>query len=243
MESLDRRSKLPLYQQIYEILRGELARGSLQPGDTIPTETELMERYQVSRITVRQVLDMLVKDGLIYRQRGRGSFVAHPPIEQSLSRIISFTEDMRRRGFTPGTRVLAADLLAAPDDIAGALQVERGCELAHIQRLRLADGEPLAVEDSYLVHRFCPGILGQDYATRSLRETLRRVYGLHNARATQTIRALDADRQLARVLSVKAGSALLFLERVSFTEQNVPMEFLRIYYRGDRYSLSTELLG
>jgi GntR family transcriptional regulator len=189
------------------------------------------------------VLDMLVKEGLIYRQRGRGSFLAHPPIQQSLTRIINFTEDMRRRGFQPGTRVLAAHLLPAPEDIAGPLRVEPGTELAHIQRLRLADSEPLAVEDSYLVHRFCPSILEQDFATRSLRDTLARVYGLHNVRATQTIRALDADRQLARLLSIKVGAPLLFLERVSYSEQSSPVEFLRIYYRGDRYSLSADLIG
>ena len=243
MDPLNRRSKLPLYQQIYAILRAELMRGELRPGDMIPTESELMERYQVSRITVRQVLDMLVNEGLIYRQRGRGSFLTHPPIQQSLTHIISFTEDMRRRGFQPGTQVLSAHLLPAPDDIAGPLGAEPGTELAHIQRLRLADGEPLAVEDSYLIHRFCPGILAQDYATRSLRETLAHVYGLYNVRATQTIQALNADRQLASVLSVKAGAALLFLERVSLSDQNVPIEFLRIYYRGDRYSFMTDLIG
>jgi GntR family transcriptional regulator len=243
MDPLNRLSKLPLYQQIYEIVRAELTRGDRKPGDMIPTENELIERFQVSRITIRQVLDLLVKEGLIYRQRGRGSFVAHPPIQQSLTRIVNFTEDMRRRGFQPGTRVLAAHVLPAPADIAGPLRIEPGAELAHIQRLRLADDEPLAIEDSYLIHHLCPGILQQDYAKQSLAETLARVYGLQNTRATQTIRALEADRQVARELTVEPGAALPFIERVSYSQQSVPYEFLRIYYRGDRYSLSTELVA
>ena len=183
MDAVNRNSKLPLYQQIYEILRTELARGVWQPGDLIPTETDLMARFGVSRIIVRQALDMLVKDGLIYRQRGKGSFVSHPPIEQGLTRIISFTDDMRRRGFRPGTDVLNAELLPAPPPIALPLRVAPGEELAHIQRLRLADGEPLAVEDSYLIHRYCPGILNHDYASNPLRETLEGIYGLRMARA------------------------------------------------------------
>ena len=108
MDAINRQSKLPLYQQLYEVLRGNIMRGEWKPGDLIPAESELIEQYGVSRITVRQVLDMLVQEGLIYRQRGRGSFVAHPTVEQVLQRLVSFTDDMRQRGFAPNTRILSA---------------------------------------------------------------------------------------------------------------------------------------
>src|SRR5512137_426268 len=121
MSDLSRQSKLPLYQQLYDILHGELTRGLWKPGDMLPAESELMQRFGISRITVRQVLDMLVRDGLIYRQQGRGTFVAHPTIEQTQVRIVSFTEDMRQRGFRPGTEVLQAELLPAIADIAGRM--------------------------------------------------------------------------------------------------------------------------
>jgi GntR family transcriptional regulator len=243
LDVINRSSKLPLYQQIYDILRAELGRGAWQPGDLIPTETDLMAKFGVSRIIVRQALDMLVKDGLIYRQRGKGTFVAHPPIEQALTRIISFTDDMRRRGFRPGTEVLRAELLAAPQSLAEPLRVPAGEELAHIQRLRLADGEPLAIEDSYLVHRYCPGILEHDYASKPLRETLEGIYGLRMARASQTIRALAAPHALAEPLGVKRAAPVLSIERTSYSDQGIPVEFLRIYYRGDRYALYGELAG
>ena len=132
----------------------------------LPAESELMQRFGVSRITVRQVLDMLVRDGLIYRQQGRGTFVAHPTIEQTQVRIVSFTEDMRQRGFRPGTEVLEAGLMPAPADIAGKLAVEPGEELAHLRRLRLADDEPMSIEDAYLVHRYFPGVLSGDYTAK-----------------------------------------------------------------------------
>ena len=243
MKRINRESKLPLYHQLYEILRDELLRGSLQPGDMLSPESELIERYQVSRTTVRQVLDMLVNEGLIYRQRGRGTFVAHPSIEQSLVRIVSFTDDMRQRGFEPGTEVLSSGLVPAPKEIADKLDVEAGEELTRLVRLRLADGEPMSIEESYLVHRYCPGILEHDYAKSPLREALERNCGIRWLRAKQVIRAILASPEMARLLSIPPQSALLHIERVSYSQQNVPVEFLRIYYRGDRYSLYNELQG
>jgi GntR family transcriptional regulator len=241
---INRHSPLPLYHQLYEILRGSIQRGEWQPGDLIPAESELIEQYAVSRTTVRQVLDMLVKEGLIYRQRGRGSFVAHPTLEQGLVRIVNFTEDMQQRGFRPESVVLSSALMAAPPDIAERLQVAPGEELAELRRLRLADDEPLSIEEAHLVHRACPGILGCcDFAVNSLRNVLQRQYGIRWTRARQVIRASAAPNDLAVLLSVKPRSPLLFIERVSYSQQDVPVEFLRTYYRADRYSLYNELSG
>jgi GntR family transcriptional regulator len=241
MRDIDRDSKLPLYHQLYEILRQDILRGEWQPGDMIPPESELTERHGISRTTVRQVLDLLANEGLIYRQQGRGTFVAHPTVEQALVRIISFTEDMRQRGFRPGTEVLSAGVVAAPPDIAEKLGIEPGDELVRLERLRLADGEPMSVEESHLVHRYCPGVLKGDYASNPLREALERDYGIRWLHARQVIRAIPAPGDLARTLSIPPRSALLTIERVSYSQQNTPVEFLRIYYRGDRYALYNEL--
>lgn len=241
--AIDRHSGLPLYRQIYDHLRNRIASEQARPGDALPTEFELMEQYQVSRATVRQALDALVRDGLIYRERGRGTFVAHPTVQQGLTRIVSFTEDMRSRGFAPMSRVLSARLTPATAQIAELLAIQPGEELARIERLRLADGEPMSVEVSHLVHRYCPGILQHDYATSPLRETLERGYGLRIASATQAIRAINVSRDLADVLSVRRNAALLFIERVSYSQQGVPVELLHLYHRGDRYVLYNDLRG
>lgn len=240
-ESINRRSKLPYYQQLYEILRGKIGRNEWKPGDMIPAEAELIDQYRVSRSTVRQVLDMLVKEGLIYRQRGRGTFITHPTLEHSMTRIISFTEDMRRRGFEPGTQVIAAGLIPADKEISEKLQVQGGTELARIERLRLADGEPLSIEEAYLVHRYCPDVLQHDYAREPLREVLERDYDIRLVHARQVIQAVLANRSQAKFLGIRPQSALLAVERVSFSQSAVPIEFLRIYYRADRYSLYSEL--
>jgi GntR family transcriptional regulator len=241
MKRIDRSSKLPLYHQLYEILRDEILHGEWQPGDVIPPEPDLIRLHGVSRTTVRQVLDMLVNEGLIYRQQGRGTFVAHPTLEQALVRIVSFTDDMRQRGIKPGTEILSSEVIPAPRDIAEKLAIEPGEELAHLGRLRLADGEPMAIEESHLVHRYCPGVLQGDYASNPLREALDQRYGIRWLRAKQIIRAIPASRDLARVLSITPKSALLYIERVSYSQYNTPVEFLRIYYRGDRYALYNEL--
>ena len=243
MITISRSSKLPLYQQIYEILRSEILAKHWKPGDMIPPESELVEQYQVSSITIRQALDMLEKDGLIYRQRGRGTFVAHPSLEQNLTRIISFTEDMHRRGCEPGTGVMSSVLIPASEEIAKRLQVEPGEELAYVKRLRLADGEPVSVEESHLIHRYCQSILEHDFATKSMRMTLEQEFNIRLVQAKQTIHAIQAPADLAKSLSIKPSAALLFIERVTFSQYDLPIEFLRTYYRGDRYILYNELQG
>lgn len=240
---INRSSKLPLYHQLYEIIRGDILSKTWQPGDMLPPESELIETYQVSRTTVRQVLDMLVNEGLIYRQRGRGTFVAHPTVEQAMVRIVRFEEDMRQRGIKPGTLLLSSQLVPASEELAESLEIEPGEEVARLERLRLADGEPMSVEESNLVHRFCPGVLDGDFANTSLREALERDHGIRWSRAKQVIRAVPATEYLAKVLSVSLASPLLYVERLSFSQQDLPVELVRMYYRGDRYSLYTELQG
>lgn len=244
LHTLNRASKVPYYQQLYELLRRAIRRREYKPGDRLPTEQELMAQYSASRATVRQALDLLVKEGLVYRQRARGTFVASPTIEQSLVRIVSFSEDMRQRGLKAATRVLEAKLVKANDELAEKLQVAPGEELACLLRLRLADQEPMSVEESFLVHRYCLGVLRKhNYARYPLREALERDYNIRLVHAKQVIRAIAAPASLARVLEVPRGAPLLALERVSFSQENVPVEFLRLFYRADRYSLYNELQG
>ncbi len=241
-QQINRRSKVPYYHQLYEILYDKINAGEWKPGDQIPAEPELIDLYQVSRSTVRIVLDMLVNKGLIYRQRGRGTFVSQPSVEQALVRIINFTEDMRQRGITPSSKVLSSEVLPASAYVAGQLKVPIGEELVCLRRLRLGNSEPMGLEESYLVHRFCPDILSRhDFSNYSLRETIYQDYGVQWLRANQVIRAINATRDMANLLEVKNKAAILSIEQVTFSKMDVPVEFLRIFYRGDRYSLYNEL--
>lgn len=242
--AINRSSKIPYYQQLYEILRGKIDQGQWQPGDLLPPESELITTYQLSRNTVREVMDMLVNEGFIYRERGRGTFVAQPKMEQALVRIINFTQDMHQRGLSPSSRILEATLVPAPADIAAALRVPDGTELGLLKRLRLGNEEPMSVEEAYFIHKRCPGFLKRhDYTRTSLREALEQDYGLRWLRAKQIIRAITAPKDIAPLLEVTSRAPLLMIERVTYAEDDRPTEFLRAYYRGDRYSLYNELNG
>lgn len=241
---LNREGKYPLYIQLYEIIKERIKQGQWQAGEMLPTETELMEQYQVSRITIRQVFNKLVHEGLVNRERGRGTFMAHPTIESNLVRIKSFTEDMLQRGLTPQTVMLSAGTVLAAPEIADKLHIEPEEPLAHLRRLRFANQEPISIEESYLVTRYCPNILNQhDYANYSLRKALEEEHGIRLVRAQQTIKAVAASKQLSELLMVQPKSPLLFIERVSFSQYNIPIEFLCVYYRADRYVLYNELQG
>jgi GntR family transcriptional regulator len=242
-ETINPNSKLPLYHQLYELLQEKIRSAAWKPGDMIPPESELTTLYGVSRVTVRKVLDMLVQEGHLLRERGRGSFVAHPKLEHGMTRIVSFTDDMKQRGFLPRTRILFSGLMPAPAAIAEKLQIAEGEELARIDRLRLADEEPMCVEESFLVHRYIPGILEHDFSTNSLREIKDKKYGVRWSRAMQTIQAIAAPPEIAHLLAMKPGAPLLYFERVSYSQEDIPLEYLRVYYRADRYVLHNELAG
>ncbi len=243
LDQLNRQSKIPLYHQLYKLLRGTIIRGEWGPGTMIPAESELCRTYQVSQITARQALDNLVNDGLIYRQRGRGSFVAQPAIETSLTRIISFTEDMHQRGLTPGSQVIFSGLVESDQNLAEKLQIRPGEILAQLHRLRFADGEPLSIEKASLVHSYCPGVLNHNFENSSLRETLRTQFDIQLVRAKQSIRALNALRDQAVLLGIKPNGALLVIDRVSYSQDELPIEHLQIFYHADRYIMYTDLQG
>lgn len=241
MKNLSRSSKVPLYFQLYEILKAEIQEGNWQPGDVLPTENELVKQFELSRATVRQAFEILVNEGKVYRRQGQGTFVSKPALEQNMNRIISFWDDMHQRGLKPGTKVLSSEIVPAAEDVAGILMIEPGQDVANLIRLRLADDEPLSVEHSSLVYRYCPGILEQDYANRSLRKMLVDEYNIHITYAKQKIRAVPATRAMADLLDVDVEAPLLFIDRVSYTDDGDPIEYLRINLRGDRYAFHTEL--
>ena len=241
MKNLSRSNKVPLYYQLYEILQEQIKNGVWQAEDMLPTEFDLVERYDLSRSTVRQAFDLLVNQGWVYRRQGQGTFVSRPAFEQNINRIVSFWEDMHQRGLKPGTRVLSSEIIQAAEEAIENLQVEPNEELASLVRLRMADDEPLSVEHSLLVHRYCRGILDQDYANSSLRQMLVDQYNIRIVTAKQKIRAVSATEYIADLLDVDDNAALLYIERVSFTDQGIPVEFLRIHLRGDRYTFHTEL--
>jgi GntR family transcriptional regulator len=227
----------PKHAQLREILR-RLAEQELPPGSAIPSERDLAERFGVSRLTVREAVGQLVTDGLLTRIRGRGTFTAARRMDLQLY-LMSFTDDMRRRGLTPATQTLGSRPEVPPPSAASALGLGPGEPAYRVLRLRRADGTPLAVERGWYSPREVPGLLDADLS-RSLYTLLAERYGLRLDHGRQTVRAEAADAETARLLGVRQGSPLLVFRRVS-SANGRPVEDMTSWYRGDLYQVTMQL--
>ena len=243
LETLDRDSFVPLYHQLYEILRSYIDSGIWKQGDMIPSESQLKKRFDVSQITVRQSLNILVEKGLIYRQRGKGTFVSRSLLTSNLTHIVNFADDMRQRGLKPHTEFLDSGINTVSKDTAQKFHMNIGDEIARINRLRYADDEPLSIEKTFLNHAQVPGILKNDFSKRSLSETLLTDYGIQIAYAKQTISAQSASEEHAELLNITVGDPLLVIRCICYLDDGTPVEMLSIFYRADRYALDCELKG
>lgn len=232
---VDMMTEAKLYLRIKEWLREAIERGDYRPGDRIPSEQELMKRFGVSRTTIRQAIAELVLEGWLHRVQGSGTYVARPKYHQTLSRLTSFTEDMRLLGLTPRAQLLTCQRRPADDKVAKALHIPQGEEVIHIERLRFADDEPMALNVSILPYKLVPGLEKEDLEENSLYEILEHRYGLLLARAEQILEPALADSFTAELLSVPVGAPLLLVEGVVYLKNGMPIEWVRIFYRGDRY--------
>jgi GntR family transcriptional regulator len=221
----------PRYLDIGEALAAEVS--LMQPGDRLPKERELAERFSVSRMTIRQALSLLTEQGRVYSVRGHGTYVAEPHVAKDAT-LASFTEDMIARGFTPGSRLLSAEEVPAPPEIARALELPAGAPTFRIERLRLADDMPMCLETVHLPVRLFPRLLDADL-TGSLYSVLGTRFRTTVARAEQTFTATRLTRRQSDLLGVSAGSAALVMRRISVDTRGRLVEHGESIYRNDRY--------
>lgn len=239
---VSKKSPLPIYYQVKEILKEKIESGFFKAHEALPSERELGEKYDISRMTARRALTELESEGYVYREQGKGSFVAEPKLRQALSKLTGFTEDMQDRGLKPGAKVLDIKVIAGDEELAEKFSVPSDENFVRLQRVRLANGEPLAIETSHLRHKLCEGIEDIDFTDRSLYETLGKEYGIHLGRAEQTVEATLAGEFEAQVLGIKTGVPILSTERFTYLEDDKTIiEYARSAYRADRYKLYVEL--
>lgn len=240
MAGLDTGSPLPKYYQLKEIIRDLIEQEELREGSPIPPERKFCEQYGVSRMTTRQAIVELVNEGVLYREQGKGTFVAARKVRQEAERLTSFTEDMARRGMEATSRVLSLEATEAGPTVSRLLGVEEGEEIVRLQRVRNADGEPMALETSYLLHGIASGLLELDLSQRSIYDELRS-RGVRMTRADQSYEATAIDEFEAEHLGVPVGSPALLLERVTYDDADRAFEYVKSTYRGDRYRITTTL--
>lgn len=225
---------VPLHHQVYLDLKAALGAREWVPGDQLPTERDLAERYGCSLITVRRALGELVREQRLERTRGRGTFVLHPRIDRDIEGHLSFTEEMQLRGMAPATRLIAARPESAGVAVAASLGLELGSPILYLERLRLADDEPLLLEQVHLPAERFPGLLTSDLEQGSLYDLLSDRYGTRVARARELLEPIRLPAREARLLGRKRGAPALLIEGIAATADGTPVEFGRTYVRGDR---------
>ncbi len=225
---------VPLHHQVYLDLRAALDGGELQPGDRLPPERELAARYGCSLITVRRALDDLAREGRLQRTRGRGTFVMAPRIERDFQAAMSFSEEIRRQGLVPETRVLVARGEPATEPVASALGLAPGASTHYLERLRLASGEPLLLEMVHLSADRFPGLLDADLARESLWGLLAGRYATSVARTREALEPVRLAAREARLLGLGTGGLALLVEGVAYAADGSPVERGRTYVRVDR---------
>ena len=228
---------LPLYYQIREQLRQQILSGALRPGDALPGETQICAETGVSRMTARQALTQLANEGLVIRQRGRGTFVATPKTVLPNVQVtgMSYTEIMGQAGMSAGARILAQEVIPAADEVAAWLKLKAGEQVIRIVRTRSASGEVMSLETSFYPHARFPALAETDLTDASLYRFLEERYGVAPAYAVDTVEISVAGAYEAEALKVNEGAPIVLVTTLGCLADDTPVAFTQTIHRGDRF--------
>lgn len=236
IQHVDPHDAIPKYFQLVNILRHKIEDGEWQPYDVIPSERELEKIYHISRITIREAIAILIRQGYLYREQGRGTYVSPQKLQKPIQKLTSFTEDMVIRGMVPGQRILSIDLVKPPVRIAKILELGSDDRVLCIVRIRLASSRPIGLQTSYLSLPEGETITSEELETvGSLYTILKTRFNLIPTEAEETLEATLASSEEAALLETAAGSPLLLTSRTLWSQNRRPIEYVKILYRGDRY--------
>lgn len=232
---LNAASPLPYYAQIKEMLRARILDGTYKPHQQMPSESEMIQAFKVSRITVRQALGDLQKEGLVFKIHGKGTFVSKTKAFQDLARLQGFGEAMSRMGHEIYNQLLSIRSVPANTAVSERLRVELRTMVSEIRRVRYLNREPISVDVSYVPHELGERLRKEDLAARDIFLIIENDYGIALGNAELRIEAMAAEPTLARLLRVSDGSPILRIERLTFTVEQQPLDFEYLYYRGDAF--------
>jgi GntR family transcriptional regulator len=231
----------PLYHSLGHVIRSKIQSGEWSVGQQIPSERVLMDMFGVSRATVRQGIENLVKEGILYRAHGRGTFVAPPKIKQGLLRLLEFSDIMRRSGFNPSARLLGKECIDPPLNIRKVLAFSNAEAAVWLQRLLLVNEVPILIETSYFSAARFPDLLEVYDGIDEPHLFIYKHYGVKIIRASETLEPVIMESQEARTLGVKRGFPALWVEHIAYDAAGKPVAFLTTLLRGDRCRFYTEL--
>ncbi len=235
---MDKTLSTPLYYQLVEIMREQIASGQLLPGDKLPAERDLSNNYGISRMTVRQALASLEREGLVIVKSGVGSFVAEPKLTYDAINMLSFTDTMLGRKSKLSSKVLSQRVQPASIQISRALALLEKREVIEIVRVRLIENVPMAIERNYFSAARFAGLESMNLNEASLYSILEDIYGVRLEQAEQTIEASVANPFEEEHLGLAKGTSMLLIEGTSFNKENQPLEFFKSAFRGDRFKVA-----
>lgn len=241
MGALRKNASVPLYLQVKNTLETEIRDGKYGIDARLPSERELCEKFGVSRMTARQALKELERDGLVFSRVGKGTFVSEAKIDQQLHNLTGFSQDISTRGARPTSIVLSAQIIPANAHLSTVLKLMQGAEVVELSRLRLSNELPLCIEIAYIPHYLCPNILKNDFAYESLYAVFQRDYRHRLARAEQTMEASLATPRELDTLQIPAPASVLRIERLTYNQNDILLEYVVSAYRGDRYKFHLTL--
>lgn len=240
LTKVDPKSPIPLYSQIKDAILNFIEVNNLQPGDLLPSERELCEVFSVSRLTVRKAITLLIQDGVVFQQAGKGTFISSPKIQQRLLVLTSFTEAITQEGHTPGTQVLEFAMSQPKPSICRKLEVPYGSSLLMVRRLRFIDNSPFSISTSYLPPEVIASISREDLQHNSLYGLLDKRCGIKLAKASAVLEVAVADQYEAMLLTIKPGMPLFLMQGTTRSTEGALVEYFEVLYRGDRLRFSTE---
>lgn len=234
-DAIDKETPIPYHYQLRELLRGEIVAGRWAVGEKLPSERELCEAFDLSRTTVREAIDALVNEGLLRREKGRGTFVASPKIVEGLLQSpAGFTDSMEEQGYRVETEVLRIEIVPAPRIVLQELRLGSDELVTVIDRLRFILQEPILLVTSYVPQKICPLLVEEDLTHNSLYRLLRGKHDLRIARAKRFMEAVSANELEAKLLCIEPGAPLMLIESTAFLEDGTPIEYFKARHRGDR---------
>lgn len=236
MRKISKDNPVPIYYQIKEILLEMIENEELKCGDTIPTERELSEFQGVSRMTVNKAVLELVNQGILYREQGKGTFVAKPKENHELKHLKSFTEEMRERGLNSTVRILSFKVKQATKQVKTILDMTgEDNKIIEIKRLRISDNEPVAIETAYIPHDLCPDMTKKMIEGKSLYGIFRNKYKYYPNKAKQTIEPIMLNEYERTLLNQPSTSLALLFKRNTYTRDGIHIEYTNAIYRSDKY--------
>jgi len=239
---LDKNTPIPLYFQLKEILKEKIETGELKPGDLLPSERELKEKYQISRPTIRQALNELVNEGLVYREKGKGTYVAKPKINYGfIQKFTTFYDDMKEKGFNTKTRVIKLEVKSGRKALAKKLNIEANDKIIIINRLRFVKGEPIVSVMNHIPYKLCPQLVEEDLKDKSLYRIMADKFDIVPYRAQITLEPIVAEEFDSELLDINVGAPMQLMQNITYTRDGTVMDYFESRFRGDKGKVNVEL--